>query len=134
LGARGAGVGAKADPIPEEHFFKGSGGIGLVGGSGALFPGIPGSGIPDFECQGMAIPIDELVGFGGFWGGIKAAELEFLNLLHIVFKLITIYYRIKWQKIQKNLNQIKEMSNQKLKKAIRRCPASDLRRDYSPGT
>ena len=32
----------------------------------------------------MAIPIDEFIGLGGFGGGIKAAGLEFLNLLHIV--------------------------------------------------
>ena len=27
--------------------------------------------------------MNEFVGFGGFGGGINAAELEFLNLLHI---------------------------------------------------
>jgi hypothetical protein len=31
----------------------------------------------------MTIPVDQFIGFGGFWGGIQAAELEFLNLLHI---------------------------------------------------
>ena len=48
-----------------------------------LFPGIPGFGIPDPEGEDMAVPVDEFVGLGGFGGGIEAAGLEFLNLLHI---------------------------------------------------
>ena len=70
-----------------------------------MFPGITGFGISDPENKAVAIPVQEFISFGGFGGGIKAAELEFLNLLHIVFKLITIYYRIKRQKIQKNLQK-----------------------------
>ena len=46
---RAKGVGTEADPVIEEDFFKGPGGIGLKGGGGELFPGIPGFGIPDPE-------------------------------------------------------------------------------------
>ena len=53
----------------------------------------------------MAIPVQEFIGLGGFGGGVKAAELEFLNLLHIESIWFRYYYRIKWQKIQKNLQK-----------------------------
>ena len=72
----------EADPVLEEDFFEGPGFIGLEGGGGELFPGIIGFGIPDPENEAVPIPIDELVGPGGFGGGVKAIELEFLNLLH----------------------------------------------------
>lgn len=48
----------------------------------------------------MAAAVNEFVSFGGFGGSVHAAELEFLNLLHIEF-VFRYYYRIKWQKIQK---------------------------------
>ena len=69
----------------EEDFFEGPGFVGFVGGSGELFPGIMGFGIPDPEDEAMPVPVDELIGLGGFGSGVKAAELEFLNLLHIDF-------------------------------------------------
>jgi hypothetical protein len=52
-----------------------------------LFPGVPGFGISDPENQIVVNPVNEFIGFGGFGGGIKAAELEFLNLLHIETEL-----------------------------------------------
>ena len=78
-----------------------------------MFPGITGFGISDPENKAVAIPVQEFIGLGGFGGGVKAAELEFLNLLHIETELVTIYYRIKWPKIQKT------------------CKKNCLRRDYT---
>ena len=83
LGVRAPGVGPEADPILEEDDFKSPGLIGLIGGGGELFPGIPGFGVPDPENEAMPVPVDEFVGLGGSGGGIKAAEVEFLNLLHV---------------------------------------------------
>ena len=81
----GAGhVAPEAGSVREEDFFEGPGGVGLIGGSGGLFPGIPGFGIPAPEGEDVAVPVDEFVGFDGFGGGVKAAGLEFLNLLHVV--------------------------------------------------
>ena len=80
---RTAVVRAEADPVGEENFFKGSGCVGFIGGGGSLFPGIPGFGISDPESEEMVIPVDEFVNLSGFGGGIKAAELEFLDCLHI---------------------------------------------------
>jgi hypothetical protein len=85
FGVRAPGIGPEADAILEEDGFEGPGFIGFVGGSGELFPGIIGFGIPDPEDEAMPVPVDELIGLGGFGGGVKAAELEFLNLLHIDF-------------------------------------------------
>lgn len=86
-GHRATGVGPEPDPVGEEDFFKGPGLIGLVGGGCELLPGIPGFGIPNPEGEGMTIPVDQFVGLGGFGGGVKAAELEFLNLLHVETEL-----------------------------------------------
>lgn len=67
----------------------------------------------------MVIPVDEFVSFSGFGGGIKAAELEFLNLLHIESIWFRYYYRIKWQKIQKKL--------------AKNCPRISARADAGSG-
>ena len=85
FGVRAPGIGPEADAILEEDGFKSSVFIGLIGGGSELFPGIIGFGIPDPEDEAVPIPVDELIGLGGFGGGVKAAELEFLNLLHIDF-------------------------------------------------
>jgi len=53
----------------------------------------------------VAIPVQEFIGLGGFGGGVKAAELEFLNLLHIEYQLFRYTYRNEWQKIQKKLQK-----------------------------
>lgn len=73
----------ESDSVRKQDFFKGPGFIGLIGRNTELFPGIPGFGIPDPENKAVAIPVQEFIGLGGFGGGVKAAELEFLNLLHI---------------------------------------------------
>ena len=77
-GVRAPGIGPEADAILEEDGFEGPGFVGLEGGSGELFPGIIGFGIPDPEDEAMPVPVDELVGSGGFGGGVEAAGLEFL--------------------------------------------------------
>jgi hypothetical protein len=81
---RAQSVRSEAGAIGKEDFFKGPDFIGLKGRCRQLFPGIPGFGIPDPEGQKVAVPVDEFVGLGGFLGGVKATEPEFLNLLHIV--------------------------------------------------
>ena len=76
-------VGTEADPVREQNFFKGAGLVGFIGGGGGLFPGIFGFGIPDPEGEVVTGAIQEFIGLGGLGGAINAAELKFLNLLHI---------------------------------------------------
>lgn len=83
FGVRAPGIGPEADAILEEDGFKSSVFIGLIGGGSELFPGIIGFRIPDPENKAMAIPVDEFIGLGGFGGGVEAAGLEFLDLLHV---------------------------------------------------
>ncbi len=82
-GVRAPGIGPETDAILEEDGFEGPGFVGLEGGSGELFPGIIGFGIPDPEDEAVPVPVDELIGLDGFGGGVEAAGLEFLNLLHV---------------------------------------------------
>ena len=74
----------EADPVGEEDFFEGTGLVGFVSGGGDLFPGVPGLGIPDPEGQGVAVPVNEFVGFRGSGDGVNVVELELLYLLHVV--------------------------------------------------
>ena len=37
----------------------------------------------------FTVPADELVGLGGFGGDVQAAEMEFLNLLHVDVLLLS---------------------------------------------
>ena len=80
---RAEGIGAEADPVREQDFFKGAGKVGFVGGGGSLFPGIFCFGIPDPEGEMVAGAIQEFVGFGGLGSAVNLIELKFLNLLHI---------------------------------------------------
>ena len=81
----GAGhVAPEAGSVREEDFFEGPRGVGFKGRCGSLFPGIIGFGITAAEGEDVAVPVDEFVGFDGFGGGVKAAGLKFLNLLHVV--------------------------------------------------
>ena len=81
----GAGhVAPEAGSVREENFFEGPGCVGLIGRCGGLFPGIPGFGIPAPEDEDVAVPVDKFVGLDGFGGGVEAAGLKFLNLLHVV--------------------------------------------------
>lgn len=42
-----------------------------------MFPGILGFRIPDQEGKAMTVPVQEFIGFWGFWDDVNVTELKF---------------------------------------------------------